>query len=334
MGPGTVTNGGRHAVPGVHAVRPRLARRTAGRARRPSRRRPALGPPRSTREDAARGRTLGVPDLPAGRRAGGARALARVPRRRASTTTPSAVTGRTWPAPPALSASPEVRRGPPAHPAGRPGRGRAAGQGPTTFRDRAGLARVLRRRALAPTRRPPGRPAASGLRTMAYDDPADHPGRVEAWREGRTGFPFVDAGMRQLLAEGWMHNRVRMIVASFLVKDLHVGVAARRPALPALAARRRPGLATTTAGSGPRAPAPTRRRTSGSSTRSPRGCGSTRTATTCAATCPSWRHLAGAGRARAVEGGRRLRRTATRERIVDHAHEREVALERYAAAKD
>ncbi|MBO0610433.1 cryptochrome/photolyase family protein [Myceligenerans salitolerans] len=43
-----------------------------------------------------------------------------------------------------------------------------------------------------------------------------------AWREGRTGFPVVDAGMRQLLAEGWMHNRVRMITASFLVKDLHL----------------------------------------------------------------------------------------------------------------
>ncbi|HZZ49954.1 MAG TPA: deoxyribodipyrimidine photo-lyase [Pseudonocardia sp.] len=43
-----------------------------------------------------------------------------------------------------------------------------------------------------------------------------------AWCEGRTGFPIVDAGMRQLLAEGWMHNRVRMIVASFLVKDLHL----------------------------------------------------------------------------------------------------------------
>ena len=44
----------------------------------------------------------------------------------------------------------------------------------------------------------------------------------EAWREGRTGFPIVDAGMRQLLAQGWMHNRLRMIVASFLVKDLHI----------------------------------------------------------------------------------------------------------------
>ena len=37
-----------------------------------------------------------------------------------------------------------------------------------------------------------------------------------------TGYPIVDAGMRQLLAEGWMHNRVRMITASFLVKDLHL----------------------------------------------------------------------------------------------------------------
>ncbi|MEJ2853816.1 MULTISPECIES: cryptochrome/photolyase family protein [unclassified Saccharothrix] len=46
--------------------------------------------------------------------------------------------------------------------------------------------------------------------------------RFAAWCAGRTGYPFVDAGMRQLLAEGWMHNRVRMVVASFLVKDLHL----------------------------------------------------------------------------------------------------------------
>ncbi len=50
--------------------------------------------------------------------------------------------------------------------------------------------------------------------------PADE--RFAAWCAGRTGYPIVDAGMRQLLAEGWMHNRVRMITASFLVKDLHV----------------------------------------------------------------------------------------------------------------
>jgi deoxyribodipyrimidine photo-lyase len=54
---------------------------------------------------------------------------------------------------------------------------------------------------------------------VEYDDPG--PG-LEAWQAGRTGFPIVDAGMRQLNATGYMHNRVRMIVASFLVKDLHV----------------------------------------------------------------------------------------------------------------
>jgi len=54
---------------------------------------------------------------------------------------------------------------------------------------------------------------------LEYDDPAPV---IDAWREGRTGYPIVDAGMRQLRAVGWMHNRVRMIVASFLVKDLHV----------------------------------------------------------------------------------------------------------------
>ena len=43
---------------------------------------------------------------------------------------------------------------------------------------------------------------------------------IWAWRRGRTGYPIVDAGMRQLWATGWMHNRVRMIVASFLVKHL------------------------------------------------------------------------------------------------------------------
>lgn len=43
-----------------------------------------------------------------------------------------------------------------------------------------------------------------------------------AWRQGRTGYPLVDAGMRQLAATGWMHNRVRMVTASFLVKDLHI----------------------------------------------------------------------------------------------------------------
>ena len=44
--------------------------------------------------------------------------------------------------------------------------------------------------------------------------------RLELWQKGQTGFPLVDAGMRELWATGWMHNRVRMVVASFLIKDL------------------------------------------------------------------------------------------------------------------
>ena len=48
----------------------------------------------------------------------------------------------------------------------------------------------------------------------------DAPEDLQAWQQGRTGYPIVDAGMRQLWATGWMHNRVRMIAASFLVKHL------------------------------------------------------------------------------------------------------------------
>ena len=54
---------------------------------------------------------------------------------------------------------------------------------------------------------------------LEWDDDAD---RLQAWQAGMTGYPVVDAGMRELAATGWMHNRVRMIVASFLVKDLHL----------------------------------------------------------------------------------------------------------------
>jgi deoxyribodipyrimidine photo-lyase len=51
----------------------------------------------------------------------------------------------------------------------------------------------------------------------------DEPGELLlAWQEGRTGYPLVDAGMRELAATGWMHNRVRLVVGSFLTKDLHV----------------------------------------------------------------------------------------------------------------
>ncbi|MEU3145212.1 deoxyribodipyrimidine photo-lyase [Streptomyces sp. NPDC006999] len=70
------------------------------------------------------------------------------------------------------------------------------------------------------------RPAASvrdyrprGDRWRTEEDAAED---IAAWREGRTGYPVVDAAMRQLLHEGWMHNRARLLAASFLAKTLYV----------------------------------------------------------------------------------------------------------------
>jgi deoxyribodipyrimidine photo-lyase len=60
------------------------------------------------------------------------------------------------------------------------------------------------------------------MAALRYDTGPDADARFTAWAQGRTGYPIVDAGMRQLLGEAWVHNRVRMIVASFLTKDLHV----------------------------------------------------------------------------------------------------------------
>jgi deoxyribodipyrimidine photo-lyase len=57
------------------------------------------------------------------------------------------------------------------------------------------------------------------LRTLEYDTDEE---RLQAWKEGRTGYPLVDAGMRELACTGWMHNRARLIVGSFLTKDLHL----------------------------------------------------------------------------------------------------------------
>jgi deoxyribodipyrimidine photo-lyase len=60
------------------------------------------------------------------------------------------------------------------------------------------------------------------MRAFRADHGAEADRLFDAWAAGQTGYPLVDAGMRQLSAEGWMHNRVRMITASFLVKDLHL----------------------------------------------------------------------------------------------------------------
>jgi deoxyribodipyrimidine photo-lyase len=63
----------------------------------------------------------------------------------------------------------------------------------------------------------PSSPLRPSFKAFPWD--AD-PQALTAWQKGKTGYPLVDAGMRQLWQTGWMHNRVRMIVASFLVKDL------------------------------------------------------------------------------------------------------------------
>jgi len=59
----------------------------------------------------------------------------------------------------------------------------------------------------------------SDWRGLPWDEPDE---KFDAWKKGETGFPIIDAGIRELLATGFMHNRVRMIVAMFLTKDLHI----------------------------------------------------------------------------------------------------------------
>lgn len=82
---------------------------------------------------------------------------------------------------------------------------------------RAALARVLQAH--------PGRlPRVSRHRPFREETEAlrwrQAPAELEAWQQGRTGIPIIDAAMRQLLATGWMHNRLRMVVAMFLSKNL------------------------------------------------------------------------------------------------------------------
>jgi deoxyribodipyrimidine photo-lyase len=62
----------------------------------------------------------------------------------------------------------------------------------------------------------------ASMNMVECDTDDDAQARFGRWCEGTTGYPIVDAGMRQLRTTGWMHNRVRMITASFLVKDLHL----------------------------------------------------------------------------------------------------------------
>ena len=113
-------------------------------------------------------------------------------------------------------AVPQTRRDPPTHAASRSRTGRRRLSPPT------GMAGVLRHG--APPRAVHARGTPSSRTWRAWTTTVVPPpiSRFDAWAAGRTGYPLVDAGMRQLLEQGWMHNRVRMITASFLVKDLHI----------------------------------------------------------------------------------------------------------------
>ena len=160
---------------------------------------------------------------------------------------------------------------------------------------------------------------------LPWDSGAEADAHFEAWAQGRTGFPIVDAGMRQLRDMAWMHNRVRMIVASFLVKDLHLHWTrgARRSCATWPTGTR---VQASTVGSGPaRAPTPSpffRSVQPGGP-----GSGSTRTATT-RRFVPEAARRPGAAVHRPWElpdgppDGYPLP-------IVDHAEERRAALDRY-----
>ena len=66
----------------------------------------------------------------------------------------------------------------------------------------------------------PDEPLNPAFAEFPWRKPTDYADDLVAWQRGQTGIPMVDAGMRELWATGWMHNRVRMIVASFLTKNL------------------------------------------------------------------------------------------------------------------
>ena len=275
---------------------------------------------RAAQETAAR--------LPAAGEAAALEAWAALPRRAAARLRRRAATSRDRRHEPALG-PPQVRHRPPPDAAGRPGRRPVRGRrGPPVHR-RAGLAGVLRRRAVAPARDGAARPSTSAWARMTYDSGPDADERFAAWAEGRTGLSRSwTPGMRQLRGEalgaqpGADDRRVvpRQGPAHRLV--------ARGAPLPASTWSTATWPATTTAGSGSPAPAPTPRPTTGCSTRPRRASSSTRTATTSAAGCPS---CATSPRGSCTSRGWRPAASPTGypEPIVEHAHERQVALARY-----
>ena len=165
----------------------------------------------------------------------------------------------------------------------------------------------------------------------------DDPDAFEAWRTGRTGYPVVDAAMRQLRATGFVHNRARMIAASFLTKDLLLDWRRARPSSCATSSTAT-WPPTTAAGSGRPAPARTRSRGSASSTRSSRGSGSIPMAHYVRRWVPELRGIAGAAIHEpwlldvVAQAAARVRiGTDYPAPIVDHAEARARALAVYGA---
>jgi deoxyribodipyrimidine photo-lyase len=94
--------------------------------------------------------------------------------------------------------------------------GRRTSRGAETFRTELGW-REFAHHVLYHFPHTPEAPLRTQFERFPWDS---NPRLLRAWQRGRTGYPIVDAGLRELWATGWMHNRVRMIVGSFLTKDL------------------------------------------------------------------------------------------------------------------
>ena len=166
------------------------------------------------------------------------------------------------------------------------------------------------------------------LQRMQYDRGPAADARFAAWAAGRTGFPLVDAGMRQLLREGWMHNRVRMVVASFLVKDLHLDWTRGARHFMIEPDGRRPGVEPARLAVGRRHGHRRGAVLPGLQPGEPRPDGSIRTATTSVDGCPSC-HTCRARRSTSRGGAPRGCRSTTPSRIVEHSEERAESLARY-----
>ena len=256
VAPGRVRKPDGSPLRGVHPVLPGLDRaRLAppGEARRHCR---LAGPRRSARcapADAGGHRCAGVLIDPTtrARRGRGSGDLAGLPAAQRRSRGPTVRAGRDvrhrqLPGPTRQARSPwhqpdvalpEVGLHPPAHDAGRPRRARFARAPLRTGENSPGGSSTPTSCSTDPHRC--GRPSTRWSTCCAWDTGRVADERLAAWKAGRTGYPYIDAGMRQLLAEGWVHNRVRMGVASFLIKDLHLPWQLGARVLPRAPGRRR-----------------------------------------------------------------------------------------------